>query len=209
MNEVAIISEMRFDKQDIVIVAMAKIEANIRGKVKSFKAKANFLNSEIEQATKEIPKFGEAAPPLGFVVKMNSLNKALKTAKLGKEVQWNIAYTCVTGLEENRYHLMLSHLDSKGGFVPNSGAVAATHVTPFSRVQSDYLKKIEKYTQDETDAIDQGIEWKSKLKDMPAAERQMRAVVVEAELKKTKTGKALVKLLTDNYEETIKKISMS
>lgn len=78
----------------------------------------------------------------------------------------------------------------------------------YTKTQKDLIEKRKKMMETKEVIADDAVKWKAKLSDMAAVERQMRAKVVESELSKTKDGKALVAILTKNYEETIDLLEM-
>jgi len=201
-EELQITTGIDYNKHDVVTVAIAKIEANIRKKVRDAKAEANRLKAEIDVMEKEIPDIGEKTVPTVMKKQVEILNKALTAAKLGKTEEWLIVYNCHSHRKENSYTLVLKTKDNK------SMKTVLNEIYPFNKTQKNLAEKIIECRKRMQEHADYGVEWKAKLNDMDAAERQMRAVVVENELNKTKDGKLLVKLLTDNYEDTIKKISM-
>ena len=205
-KELDVIKELRINENDVVTVALAKIEQTIRKKVRDSKAQAGSLRKEIQRMEKEIPKIGESVPPPGMILKMKALNTALKKYKLGKEAKWMVAYDYNLNMQENTYKFQLAALDLRGD--PRRTITIKLQTNSFSKAQKDYVKKIDQYVDQEANLINDGIAAKASLNDMAAAERSMRALVVENELKKTKQGAALVKLLTDNYEGIVKKLAM-
>jgi len=195
---------IKFDKQDIVTVALAKIEANIIGTVREAKAEVTAMKNKVNKLNAELPKIGAKNVPVTLVKKQIVLDKTLKALKVKKKFIAEITYDL--GAEVNTYSLVVNSVTTDGRKV--STMVFVTERTPFTKVQKDIRKTITQCLTKETQAINRGVEWKAKLSDMHRAERQMRAVVVESELSKTKDGRAMVDLLTAKYMDTIKLIEM-
>ena len=204
MKELEIVTNINFDKQDIVTVAMAKIEALVRKNVRDFKAKRNNLIKEIEEANKMIVSYGEKNPPKEITKKLAQIEKAFKAAGISKTVGSRIRFRLTN---KNDYELQIARKDESSDFTNETIGLTYKSV-PYSSTQNSLTKKIETMEEQKEKAISDGVAWKEKLSDMSAVERQMRAKVVEAELNKTAEGKALIDVLTKNYEDTLKLIEM-
>ena len=113
----------------------------------------------------------------------------------------------LTLTNKNDYELKISKKNESGDFTISSISIMFKSVS-YSKTQNNLKKEIKRIEEAKDKAISEGVTWKSKLSDMSAIERQMRAKVVEAELNKTAEGKALVDVLTKNYEDTIKMLEM-
>lgn len=194
-----------FDKQDVVTVAVANIEAMIRKEVRVSKTRRDELNEEITDTNNAIKLSGEKSVPKAMTQKFTQIEKALKFAGLVKTIGARIRFD-FSG-STNDYQLHITEKDKSGEFTRQSISIMYKS-TGLTSVQKSLVEKVKKMEKERAGVINYGVEWKSKLSDMSAVERQMRAKVVEAQLNKTTEGKALVELLTKNYKETIKLLEM-
>lgn len=64
-------------------------------------------------------------------------------------------------------------------------------------------EKREQLTKKREAASDRALEWKKKLSQIPQLERQYKAKIAEAKLKKTEAGVEMLKILTENLEQDI------
>ena len=204
MKELEVVTKVDFDKQDIVTVAMAKIERLIRKKVRELKTSRDHCAGKIIEANKMISSFGENNLPKEMVKKLVQMEKGFKVAGISKIIGGEIKFYLTN---KNDYELKISKKNESGDFTGLSISIMFKSVS-YSKTQNKFKKEIEKVEEAKNQAITEGVTWKSKLSDMAAIERQMRAKVVEAELYKTAEGKALVDILTKNYEDTIKLLEM-
>ena len=203
-EELQITTGIDYNKHDVVTVAMAKIEAKIRENVRNSKSLVKSFEEAIPKAKKEIANIGERNIPKGLLTKEDVFKKAIAASKLGKNIVAKII--CDIRGENNLYNLGIFKFDTNGD--TKEGITISSETTSFSKDQISVKKEIEKFEKQKIAAMDDGIRWKSKLNDLPAAERQMRGVVVEAELKKSKTGQALLNVIMAQYENSLKLLEM-
>jgi len=198
-------SNFQIDKQDIVTVAIARGEKKIREKVKEAQAAIAELNKEIDSKIKFITKHGEAAvdealEEISFDVgvAITALEKyGIKAETRDREVDINAILS---------YH-------KKKNFKPNHGAISIHRDRQQLLIKSvdiaitdDQIRLIEEHAALQTQKeqlTTEAVGWKKKLSDMPAFERQMRAVVVQDEMNKTENGKAILAALDKNFEDAI------
>jgi len=206
MKELEIVTKVDFDKQDIVTVAMAKIERLIRKNVRESKKRRDELAGLINKAEKQIELFGKNNPPKNMVQKMSKIYKAFKFAgilkTIGVEIEFNLS-----GPERNDYTLQIAKKDDTGKLTSQSVVIVHKSIV-YTKSQTSLVAKIKKMQEEQTNITRAGVNWKAKLSDMSAVERQMRAKVVESQLNKTPEGKALINVLTKDYEQTVKALEM-
>ena len=201
MKELEVVTKVDFDKQDIVTVAVAKIEALIRKKVRGFKESRDTFANMIAVSKEKIGDIGEANPPKSMKSKLVKLDKGLKASGVLKTIGVQIVFE---HHHNKNYYTLQFYKHEK----PSRTLNIAYTETAYTKAQKSLDEKIEKMQKQKGIAITEGVTWKSKLSDMSAVERQMRAKVVEAELNKTAEGKALIHVLTKDYEDTIKMLEM-
>lgn len=196
---------MNFDKNDVVIVAMAKIESEIRRNIRESKNEISRIDKKIIDIDNEYRKNGKDNPPKVVVDKEKFYNDVIKKSKDSLGV---ITVHSVANNKDslNSYSVMLQELDQDGKVLRSIYILQKN--TSLTARQKAILKEMDNLLKERETQVSRGVDWKKKLNDIPAAERQMKAVVVESELNKSKEGKALVDLLTKNYLGKIKEIEM-
>lgn len=197
-KELAIITEVQFNKQDIVTVALARAESHIRKQIKNARLNADKLAETIETERNNFTTYGAKSIPQHMNDKLKVMKKAAIVAKLGKDVDFQIKHTIVN--DKNHYHLSIFSDDSSWDIVLSS--------TNLSKFQQNCQVIIKKLLKTRINTLEDGVRCKAQLGDMDAYERQMRAKVVESELKKTVDGKAILDILLKDFEDTIKQIEM-
>jgi hypothetical protein len=209
VKEPEVLSEvgMEFDKNDVVIVAVAKIEAKIRSNVRAAKAEVKSLENEIKNLKTEFNTETKKSFPKTAEIKLKVFKDAIKKAKMSSDLEMEKKSKSNMHEESlNKHTIRIVTLDEHKQRV-NSWGIFTTATQLTSR-QKAILKSVEQLDKKKDENVQAGIDAKKMLQDMPAAERQMKAVVVESVLKKSKDGKALVDLLTKQYTTTMKRIEM-
>lgn len=200
-------TEMKFDKNDVAIVAIAKIEEEIRKNIKQSKDRVIAIDDELNKLSREYTRDGKKTYPSQIDSKEKFFIDMIKKGKLEKEMGIKKDHHVIFGEgNENVYDLSLLKLDRKGKAVSSMHILQVT--TALSKRQKEIIQESKKLSTERDSNVKNGVEWKKKLQDIPAAERQMKAVIIENELNKSKEGKALVELLKNNYMDRIKAIEM-
>lgn len=198
-------SNFQIDKQDIVTVAIARGEKKIREKVKEAQAAISDLNKQLEEKTKFITLYGEAAIETELEDTMVDVGVAMTAiGKYNIKVETkdkNIDVNSILGAYKNKQlkpnHGSVSLVRDRQQFLIKTVELGPT--PDQIRVAEEH----EKLTAQKQDITTEAVNWKKKLSDMPAFERQMRAVVVQDEMNKTENGKAILAALDKNFEDAI------
>ena len=198
-------SNFQIDKQDIVTVAIARGEKKIREKVKEAQFAISDLNKQLEEKTKFITLYGEAA--IDTELKDTMIDVGVAMTAIGKyniKVETkdkNIDVNSILGAYKNKQlkpnHGSVSLVRDRQQFLIKTVELGST--PDQIRVAEEH----EKLTVQKQDITTEAVNWKKKLSDMPAFERQMRAVVVQDEMNKTENGKAILAALDKNFEDAI------
>jgi hypothetical protein len=198
-------SNFQIDKQDIVTVAIARGEKKIREKVKEAQTAISDLNKQLEEKTKFITLYGEAAIETELEDTMIDVGVAMTAiGKYNIKVETkdkNIDVNSILGAYKNKQlkpnHGSVSLVRDRQQFLIKTVELGPT--PDQIRVAEEH----EKLTVQKQDITTEAVNWKKKLSDMPAFERQMRAVVVQDEMNKTENGKAILAALDKNFEDAI------
>ena len=198
-------SNFQIDKQDIVTVAIARGEKKIREKVKEAQTAISDLNKQLEEKTKFIILYGEAAiedeledTMIDVAVAMTAIGKyGIKVETKDKNIDVNSILGAYKNKQLKPNHGSVSLVRDRQQFLIRTVELGAT--PDQIRVAEEH----EKLTVQKQDITTEAVNWKKKLSDMPAFERQMRAVVVQDEMNKTENGKAILAALDKNFEDAI------
>lgn len=200
---------MRLDKQDIVNVAIAKIESRLRNQIKG-------LSGQIVKLTEELTKAGEMILATGIKAldlhqsadmintKCDAVIELLGKDKFAIDVTDQIpdrnailqARRTKNQTFNSRSYL-LSPINGRGGITLDSITI------PVTGTQIALMNEADRCEKDIASVNSEIVGLKRKLSDMPAMERQIRARVVEAELNKSDNGKGLLESLTGQIDEMI------
>jgi hypothetical protein len=198
-RQLEVTTTVELNKQDVVTVAMAKIEMHIRKNVRESKKKIGELEQLISEAENEIKALSKAGIPKAMKTKQEKLDKGIKAAGI-KDINVNITVQDLSSRHSTNYLLVLdgssNHITVETAFID------------YTKAQMKLVDSIKEMKKQKDAIAEDAVRWKSKLSDMTALERQMRAKVVESELSKTKDGKALIAVLTKDYEETVNLLEM-
>lgn len=197
---------MKFDKNDIVIVAVAKIEAEIRKNIRESGADIAKIDEKFIQIEKEFRNNGESNIPKVLLDKKKIIEKALSSAKISN-MNININHAAALNKDAQNVYT-LSICESDEGRNKGYNIMLASSKTKLSKRQTDILNERQSLFEKREQRIKDGVDAKKQLQDLPAAERQMKAVVVEHEMSKSKEGQAVIKVLTDKYLSKMKQIEM-
>jgi hypothetical protein len=200
-------SNFQIDKQDIVTVAIARGEKKIRENIKKSQIAISDIDKQINEKVKLITAHGEEAIDAALDETMMDVGVAMTALeKYGIKVDSKDKAIDTDAI--------LNHFKNKRERgKPNRGSVA------FVRDRQQFLIKLveleptkeqlqlaaehEKLMIQKQEITHEAVNWKKKLSDMPAFERQMRAVVVQDEMNKTENGKAILAALDKNFEDAI------
>ena len=195
----AIVAEMQIDKKDIVDVALAKIESQIRSEIKAGKAEIKRLERECasnERAQdRALGKIKSDVIEIGRV-HFNSAFKAIGEKSMVSVEQQVYSYDNETDLPD----IIMVRLSVCQRIVLEEKVNASPEQISLVKAKQALLKEL-------AEAKAKTVEWRSKLSDMPIIERQMKARVVESQLSKTAEGQDLLQaMVAGDVSETIKQI---
>jgi len=204
VKEVEVTTTVELNKQDVVTVAMAKIESHVRKRVREAKQKISELDKLIGEKQLLVETESERIIPAPMLARRRKMEKGVRDAGF-KDIVYRINSEQFENTKTNRYTASINKETDRG---ISHAIVLEIEIKDFNKSQSNAIDDIAKMRKQKSDLADEAVRWKSKLSDMAAVERQMRAKVVESELEKTKDGKALIAILTKDYEETINLLEM-
>jgi len=194
---------MKFDKKDVVIVALAKIEAELRKRIRESKADVIDIDTKIAELENEFKENGKSNIPKLILDKQKAFDKAISDAKVSGNLKTGINHSVgVNNTSQNVYTLYIDEVDGRNGVT-----IFESNIKLYPR-QTAILKEHSSLYDKRAQRVEDGIGAKKQLQDLPAAERQMTAVVIEHEMNQTKKGKAIIDALTKNYLNSMKLLEM-
>jgi len=208
-KDLTVFTNVNFDKNDVILVAVAKAEKQLRKNVKEEMEKQKAAEERVKEIDELLDKEADTYP---HAVKL-IVKKVTELAKMydvdAKEVkpvidiehEINYGYGDSEPNEEgNRYTVSYKH--RRSGYV----SIRVIKDTPLTAIQKNLCKQ--KRTAKEEAQIHQStaLEWKRKLSDIDTFERQIKAYVIEQSLGTTEEGKKLLESMDKNFENTIKMI---
>jgi len=186
----AVSFEAKFNETDLVTVAVAKGERILKNQLTAKKA-------EIEETKNLITKNKSGQTKMlknmlhPFKAAVAELNKTLK--KITKDDSFSISSDF-----NNEYDYKLEKHVLKNRFsVSFSRKTIAAKFLPLTKAQKDAIKEEEDLGKALKELQKSALEIKRKISDIPMLERQMRAKVMEAQLKMTDEGSALLDQLLE------------
>lgn len=205
-NNVAIRGDMHFNKGDLASVAVAKAEREIRERIKVNTAEAKKANEELADKRESFRVLGEKALP----PEINKLTSAF-TKHIGpvikKTLEAEVIHTLTYDDNENRVNRFLltikSSQDEQGRRDKHYETTLPEFFSDLTAKQKIVEKQIDALAAERDEANSQIIMWKSKLGDMPTFERQIKAVVVESEMKKSTAGKNMLDAMDTNFDDVM------
>jgi hypothetical protein len=216
VDQFNVAANFTIDKQDIVTVAIARGESKIRGTIKQLQVEAAELNAKIEINNELIQKLGEASVSSALAVALaDGESAAGMLSDYGVKVEVSEKRVDVmgitnfwkdpSGLKANIGNVIMRSSGENGRI---SNIILKSVALPPTQAQIDLAKYNYDLAMQHQKIVTEAVNWKKKLYDMPAFERQMRAVVVQDQLNKTQNGKAVLDALDKNFEQAIQMIGM-
>lgn len=211
-NQLVVQTEVNLDKNDIVAIAVAEAEKKIRQNVIACRNRVKECEEDIEKNETRFEVEGE-----NFLAKKsNKLFKSIETkvSKIGYGINVRLKFSVSSQQDANpdypdqfinsfRIYLMQTEK-----FIDRHQFAMIKKEFPITKAQAALAEKSRQLSDQKQQATEQGVEWRRKQSDIPALERQMRAEVARAEMKKSKTGQAIIKSMMDNLNNTIALIGM-
>lgn len=199
--------DVNFDKNDVVVVAIAKIENKIRKEIRNVKSDIAAIDKQITALDKEITRESKKTVPGVLVNKKDILTKALKDTNLDDALEMDVETSAPQHHDGENYHKLIVYKLDKHKKRHHGDVIEDIYIAQTDR-QKEIYDEIKAHKERREQRLEDGVNFKRQLQEVPAAERQMRAIVVEDELRKTEEGTRLVQLLEEKYENTIKELEI-
>jgi len=192
-----------FDKRDLVSVAVARAERKIRGAIKLGTEVLDKAEKALADKKDEMTKLSDIQPDKvkKFIAQYKKHIAPLFSGK--SEIEWEGTLGNKLGKseQENIYNITVKTESHKNGRdTLNFPAIRI----PLTKAQRLTTKQVFAIITEVRTAEDDLIDAKRKLNDMPTFERQVKAAVVEAQLKGSAEGRKLLTTMEKNFEKTLK-----
>lgn len=203
-KELTIFINLKFDKNDMVLIAVAKAEKKLRDMI----ALENNNKKDAEERVADLQGKLQVDAEKNIPSKISQLVRDVKVLanKLGKMPSVGISHTFKDVWDkdeqqyDNRYviNVKFPHGDNPGFKVE--------YTTPQTTAQRNIRDQITVTRKAYELAVSEALKWKEKLADIDTFERQIKAHVVERQLQQTEEGKKLLNAMDTNFEGTLEMI---
>lgn len=199
-NTVAINSELKIGMQDIVSVGVAKMEKQMKMSIKDLQGKIEGLKKERLSVEKEFEAETVLAIPqdiLDIEAELEEMFKKFDGQSVDHKVEADISR------QKNNYWLRLkqkNHRAYNGEWLLTNGTV------PFSEKQKELQAKMEEIEDKIQKISEASAVTRRKLHDVDSLERQMKARVIENQIKKTSNGQELLDTIMEQFDADLEMI---
>jgi hypothetical protein len=221
---IEIYTGMDFDKDDVVSIAVAEAEKRIRTKINEIGDDSTRVQEQSTALSKQYLEIGKKIIEKKIAPKLILIKRGLSTMKLSDvdfdiEVNLNVYFVdwcayCDSKERERNFKIantckiILVKYDDKLNNRPAGHMDLVGISASADKTQRGISKKISDLKNEMHELKKKNVEWRRKLADIPALERQVKAALAKNHLSKSKQGKAIIENIVSNFEDTIKLIGM-
>lgn len=182
MSDLAIVADIKIDKNDLVTVAVSRAERTLNASLVEANAALKASEKRKSELTKSLEKTDQAAAE-------SLVGKAAAAFKAAAEtVNGKVNTTISSTTSGDKFTATLQISQPNGGYGNFGFSVSAA----LSGDQLGLIAELKTVQDDITQHRDNVLAIRSRLAKLPSLERQYRAQLVEAELNKTEAGKDLL-----------------
>lgn len=201
-------AELKFDKNDIAAIAVAEAEKKMRTKIKKLRAQMSDTEQAIENIVNEIQTLGETAIEQKIKGNLKTIQAGLKATKIKNFIVDFTTHIDVFSSDEidstqaiNEYNINLFITDKKKS---KTASMSIEHDSfTATQLQRAAMKKYGNLLQQKADLTSESLDWRRKLGDIAAFERQIKATLAKRQIESAKGGKELLRDLLKNYESDL------
>ena len=234
MSEKSLVPKMtteimfNFDKQDLVSIAIANGEKQMRQKIKDIKHQINELDNTEQIKLDMLIKNGEDTAAKNFEkisMKIEGGISAMGLNDLEMEIHCDVNYPkdymSTKDLQNlpnkkvskqiitNTYKIELARKkDPDFKLKTSSSFTLLFESMDGTKVQYKIMNELAELVKKRKELFNTGVEWRKKLNDIPAFERQMKAAVAKSEMTKTAEGRALLESMMTDIDSVIEMLGM-
>ena len=204
---------IKINQKDLVTVAVAEGENQMREKLRELRGIVNKLKAQIKETNKRVKKLGETHLRKKLKAKYDALRDAVYAFNklLGDGMQMDIIVNDNPRSDLTNYNtakIFLRKDRENAGTYRDRSMVFWEEDFEFTAEQKKLVEKLEKLENDKKDTLNEAMRWRKRLSDIPSLERQIRARVVKDQMQKTKEGRALIDAMMTNFTDTVKMLGI-
>ena len=200
---------MNFDKNDISAIAIAEAEKKMRMTIKKLRGQLIGTEKAIEHVNAEIEILGLDAIRVKVKSKLKTIQTGLKVTKI-KGLTTDLEESVDTmPFDEtssdhkiNRYSISIGLYDKDAKCFSRTIMVESDGFKA-TQQQTTAMKKYQALEEQKRQFTNDSIDWRKKLSDMPALERQIKATLARRQIESAKGGKELINDLLKNFESNL------
>lgn len=200
VREMQVVSNIDIDMEKIISVGVAKAERELKKRLMDSTKNLKLLKDDVKKLHDEIKKEAESTIPKALLDGQKKILEALKLLGVNKPKPV-IETTVNMGTELNEFEMYLKEND--GGYYSSKTNLTSSNVV-FSTTQKRLLKDLKKKENDVKDVSNAISRYRRQLSDVNSIERQMKARVVEKELKNFEGGEALLEMMMAEFTNDMK-----
>lgn len=197
-NTLAVMTELNIGMDQMVSVGVAKLERQLKTKIKEIRATIDVLKKKIEKLNGSMPKMAEAALPDVVKKARKKFETAIKSLEI-KDVTFDTLINVDTDKQKNLYELTMTK--NEGNYYGGKSTIKLVKhscaFTPDQKKCLDELSSMGTSLQTNNRMI---VTLQQKLADAPAMERQMKARIVEQQLSTSEAGKQILDNMLANFD---------
>lgn len=192
-------STLKFEKDDLVNIAVAKAEQNLKKAQKEASTKRNALLADHKKAENAWRKDLHATGKAACVQKVKDFNSFYSKmgikCKIDSETSINVPYINESDPQSVTIKTTLIVQESDRDHDVSEGTELCTFDVKVTSAQKKALTAIQKIAKEADQAGAYAIECRTKLADIDTVERQMRAIVAQCSIERSKEGKDLIEAM--------------
>lgn len=195
----AVAQNIAIDKSDVVAITTARIEADLKKKIKASANRIRLLKEAAEEFTNSLPGLYEKVACETYAAEKSKL-LALFKGKAFRDIEVTrvgCGGTDDKGTPVVQCHIKIYHKTGGPAFI------VAQCTARLPQAIKTTLKDIDSYKEDINSESQLNMSYRSKLQDIASIERAMRARIAELELSKSKDGTALLDAMTKDIPALI------
>jgi hypothetical protein len=212
MTELTIMTqaELQFDKNDIAAIAVAEAEKKMRMTIKELRAQLIDNDKAIGNVEEEIELLGSQIIDVKLKPKLKLIKAGLKVTKIKNfsvELHESIEVFPIDQVESsypiNGYSIHVGIMNQTSKLFDSHICIEKDSLKA-TQLQITAMKKYRVLKQQKDQLTQDSLDWRRKLGDMPALERQIKAALAKRQIESAKGGKELIQNLLKNFENDLK-----
>jgi len=211
-QELIIVSEtgLQFDKNDIAAIAVAEAEKKMRMNIKKLRIRMTETEDAISHVQDEIKTLGIETIDLKTKNRIKVIKTGLKATKIKNlvvEIESSITTVALNEISAdysiNSYTIRIGIWDKDTKYFSGKNIAIETDCLVATQLQRTAMKKYQTLNEQHKQLTSDSLDWRRKLGDIAAMERQIKAALAKRQIESSKGGKAIIESLLKNFENDL------